>query len=210
MLSRHGTVVAYLALVLASSGVAYAAATVGSAEVVNNSLKSIDLKDGYAVKGVDVIDDSLTGADIAEVTLQGMPHAATYQQRAELDAPPVRAGIARVGPWTIKAECEAYSAPSRGELRLRIFVNGPGRGGGSLITQLGGDPAVPVAAGGRLTEGSDIMVVDAMSPQGETGLGGSMTMQSNGIVARFDFQALLAMGVVEGDCSIDGTVTLAV
>ncbi len=64
LLSRHGTVVAYLALVLASSGVAYAAATVGSAEVVNNSLKSIDLKDGYAVRGVDVVDESLTGADI--------------------------------------------------------------------------------------------------------------------------------------------------
>ncbi len=73
--SRHGTVVAYLALVLASSGVAYAAATVGTADVVNNSLKSIDLKDGYGVGGVDVINDSLTGADIQEGTLVGVDAA---------------------------------------------------------------------------------------------------------------------------------------
>jgi hypothetical protein len=69
VLSRHGTVAAYLALMLASTSVAYAAATIGSPEVIDNSLKSVDLKDGMAVKGVDVVNDSLTGADINESTL---------------------------------------------------------------------------------------------------------------------------------------------
>ena len=36
---------------------------------INNSLKSADLKDGAAVRGVDVINNSLTGADIDESTL---------------------------------------------------------------------------------------------------------------------------------------------
>jgi len=72
VLSRHGTVAAYLALFLASSAAVYAAATIGSPEVINNSLQSIDLRDGLAVKGVDVVNESLTGADINESTLSSI------------------------------------------------------------------------------------------------------------------------------------------
>lgn len=72
----YANVTATLALVVASSGTAYAAATIGSADVVDNSLKSVDLRNGVAVKGQDVADDALTGADIAEGTLGVVPEAA--------------------------------------------------------------------------------------------------------------------------------------
>ncbi len=55
IVSKHvgGNIVAYLALVVAMSGTAYAAATIGSGDVIDNSLRSVDLKDGN-VKQVDL------------------------------------------------------------------------------------------------------------------------------------------------------------
>jgi hypothetical protein len=49
-----------------SGGVAYAVDTVGSADVIDNSLLSADLKNNQAVRGIDVRDDALTGADVAD------------------------------------------------------------------------------------------------------------------------------------------------
>jgi hypothetical protein len=68
-------VVALISLFVALSGVAWAANTVGSADVIDNSLLSQDLKDGAAVKSADVVNDSLTGADIAESSLGKVPNA---------------------------------------------------------------------------------------------------------------------------------------
>jgi hypothetical protein len=73
----RSNVVGYVALVVALSGTAYAAATVDSGNVVNDSLKSVDLKNGKAVKSADVRDDGLVGADIDEGTLEGLD-AATF------------------------------------------------------------------------------------------------------------------------------------
>lgn len=66
--ARHlkSNAVGYIALFVAMSGTAYAATTIGSPQVINNSLKSIDLKNGKAVGGIDVIDNSLSGRDISE------------------------------------------------------------------------------------------------------------------------------------------------
>jgi hypothetical protein len=71
--------VACLALFVALSGTAYAAATIGSADVIDNSLQSVDLKDGAAVKGADVTDDSILGADVKESTLTGVARKFSYQ-----------------------------------------------------------------------------------------------------------------------------------
>jgi hypothetical protein len=61
---EHQTVAAYLALVLVLvTGTAYAAATIDSGDVVNNSLKSKDLKNNAAVKGADVRNNNLRGVD---------------------------------------------------------------------------------------------------------------------------------------------------
>ena len=67
-----GNIVGYLALFVALGGTAFAAATVGSRDVINNSLRSADLKNERAVKGVDVKDGSLTGDEIDEGTLEGL------------------------------------------------------------------------------------------------------------------------------------------
>ena len=56
-------------------GTAYAANTIGSADVIDNSLRSVDLKDGSAVTGTDVTDDSLKGADVDESSLGKVPNA---------------------------------------------------------------------------------------------------------------------------------------
>jgi hypothetical protein len=81
-ISEHlrSNVVGYLALFVALSGTAYAAATVGSGDVINDSLKSADLKNGKAVKAADVKDDALGGADIDEASLEGLD-AATFDGR---------------------------------------------------------------------------------------------------------------------------------
>jgi hypothetical protein len=68
---KHATVVAYLALFAALAGGAYAAATVNSGDVVNNSLKSVDLKNNAGVKGTDVKNSSLRGNDIANDSVTG-------------------------------------------------------------------------------------------------------------------------------------------
>jgi len=68
-LARHGTIAAYVALMLASSAGAYAANSVGSDDIIDESIQSQDLKDGAAVGGSDVIDNSLTGVQINEGSL---------------------------------------------------------------------------------------------------------------------------------------------
>lgn len=71
----YANVASTLALVLAGSGTAYAAATVNSKDVVDDSLKSVDLRDGAAVKGRDVADNTLSGDDIDESTLSKVRRA---------------------------------------------------------------------------------------------------------------------------------------
>ena len=56
--------IGYFALVVALSGTSYAVATVNSADVVDNSLKTVDLKNGSAVKSVDVVNGNLKGVDL--------------------------------------------------------------------------------------------------------------------------------------------------
>jgi hypothetical protein len=86
-------VMSTLALFLALGGTAYAAG-IGSADVADNSLKSIDLKDGKGVAGVDVVNDSLTGADIRESKLGKVANA---NKLDGLDS----SAFARIGtgPW---------------------------------------------------------------------------------------------------------------
>ena len=62
----YANVTATLALVIAvAGGTAYAADTIGSSDVIDNSLLSADLKNNQAVKSADVANENLTGADIA-------------------------------------------------------------------------------------------------------------------------------------------------
>jgi hypothetical protein len=72
--------VGYIALFVALGGTSYAAATIGSAQVVNDSLKSADLNNVDGVRSLDVRDDNLSsggllGRDIIESTLGKVPDA---------------------------------------------------------------------------------------------------------------------------------------
>jgi hypothetical protein len=72
---RHFTyanVTATLALLLAlGGGAAYAVDKISSRDVVNGSIRSVDLKNHKAVRGIDVKRNSLTGREIKEGTLRG-------------------------------------------------------------------------------------------------------------------------------------------
>jgi hypothetical protein len=65
----HATVVAYAALFVALGGTAWAALHIGSKQVVNNSLRSSDLRNGKAVGGKDVIPNSLGRRQVDEASL---------------------------------------------------------------------------------------------------------------------------------------------
>lgn len=58
-----------MALVVALGGTAYAAATIGSAEIIDDSVRSVDIKTGE-VKGTDLVDDGVTGVDLRNGTVR--------------------------------------------------------------------------------------------------------------------------------------------
>jgi hypothetical protein len=64
----YANAMATVAVFVALGGAAYAAGTVGSADVIDNSLGSVDLKNNAAVQGHDVRNGTLSGADIAPQT----------------------------------------------------------------------------------------------------------------------------------------------
>jgi len=59
----HATVVAYLALFVALGGTAYAAATIGSGQIVDNSIRSVDVRNdsssGGGLRSADIVESSL-------------------------------------------------------------------------------------------------------------------------------------------------------
>ena len=150
MIGRHlaGNLVAYLALLIATSGTAYAVATVDSDDVVNNSLQSTDLMDDAAVKSVDVRDDTLaggglkgvdiapntlTGADVNESTLGKVPNAdrldgldsSAFEPGQTLSTfGPTEVNGAQVtvftsGPFELIAVCPSFGDPEGPSLNVR-------------------------------------------------------------------------------------------
>jgi hypothetical protein len=77
-------VTSVVALIVALGGTAYAAATIGSAEIIDNSVASVDLRNGD-VRTADVRDDGLTGADVDELSLGIVRRAAQANNANTLD-----------------------------------------------------------------------------------------------------------------------------
>ena len=71
---RH--IIGYVALLVALGGTSWAASQVDSGDVANNSLRSADLKNRKAVKGKDVIPNSIPGSAITDASLLGSDIAA--------------------------------------------------------------------------------------------------------------------------------------
>lgn len=65
----YANVTATLALFVALGGGAYAVTSVGSGDIKNNSVRSLDLKNRHGVKGVDVPRNGLGGREIDERSL---------------------------------------------------------------------------------------------------------------------------------------------
>jgi len=92
-------VVACISLFVALGGVGYAAATIGSAQIKNNSIRGKDIRNG-TIRGKDVRNNTLTGADVLESRLGKVPSAS----RAD------SASIARVKTNTARG-----TAPASGD-----------------------------------------------------------------------------------------------
>ena len=73
--------IACLALFVALGGVGYAAATIGSAAIVDNSIKSKDVHNND-LRGKDVRTNTLKGADVDESSLGKVPSAANADSAA--------------------------------------------------------------------------------------------------------------------------------
>jgi hypothetical protein len=86
----YANVVATLALFVALGGSSYAALRIGSAQIVNNSVRSKDVRNGD-LRGRDVRDGSLTGLDLKSNSLSG-----TQIDEAGIDAATFTLG--RAGP----------------------------------------------------------------------------------------------------------------
>lgn len=78
---------ALLALFVALGGTAYAGATFDSGDVQNNSLKSVDLKNGKGVKGVDVAKNTIKAGDVDEPSLAVSQIVARVRSNADVSAP---------------------------------------------------------------------------------------------------------------------------
>ena len=74
-------VIACLALFVALGGVGYAAATIGSAAIIDNSIKSKDVRNND-LRGKDVRTNTLKGADVDESSLGKVPSAANADSAA--------------------------------------------------------------------------------------------------------------------------------
>src|SRR5919108_2173328 len=66
----RSNVIGYIALFVALGGTAWAANSVGSSDVIDTSLQSIDLKDDAGVKSADVANDTATGGGLASADLR--------------------------------------------------------------------------------------------------------------------------------------------
>ncbi|HET7056989.1 MAG TPA: hypothetical protein VFI12_11035, partial [Thermomicrobiales bacterium] len=122
-------IVALMALVLSVAGNAAAAliimsnTQVGAGTIAGHHPPSGDHANLIAgsVNGIDIDNDSITGADVNEETLRGSAHKLYFFDSESTD--PART-LAIVGPWTVKAECIHQDVPNSQVLEL--LVNGPG------------------------------------------------------------------------------------
>jgi hypothetical protein len=112
-LPRHGTAVAYLALFIALGGTAYAANTVGSDDIIDESIQSVDIKNQT------VTTKDIAGADVTgSISLSGIPNGRCTQ--VQLSITGAKAGevaiISVQGPIQNGIVISAHSVESKGHV----------------------------------------------------------------------------------------------
>lgn len=157
--------VALLALFVAMGGVGYAAATIGSAQIKNGSIRGKDIHNS-TITGGKVKSDSLTGADVKESTLTKVPTAGTADRAGVAGtagtagtansvntvrpfgpvtvAEGATATLATHGPLTLVATCAPNTTTpantdAKVDLRSTVAALGAGDGNSGAIT-----PGVPL------------------------------------------------------------------
>ncbi len=150
---RHGTVIAYVALALATAVPASAALQIRSADIVNGQVKRVDLGDN-AVIGSKVANDSLSGADIDEASLlvtrmsnhiKGGLTVSAPQSPASNPYPLSNAGYNQPAETselyfgtfkvTFPSTCDPSSGGGSRSASVEIFVNGKSVGSGYISDQ---------------------------------------------------------------------------
>ena len=151
----YSGVVSTLALVLAMSGVGYAAAklpknSVGAAQIKKNAVEASKIKSG-AIDSSKVKDGSLTGADLNLSSIGTVPSATTAA--------------------TATGAANATHASSSGSLDKVIYRSTPvNLPAGALTTATGNCDAGyrPVGGGAKVADTDDAFIIDSY-PEGQTG-----------------------------------------
>jgi hypothetical protein len=124
-------VVAIIALVVASSGVSYAVATVTSGDIVNGSIRNPDFKDG-TLRGQEAKRDGFGGGAIKESTLGKVPAATSADEFGGMTARRITAftlandqsrGVLSVGPFNVVARCRTEAPNQIAELVIQTNAN---------------------------------------------------------------------------------------
>lgn len=181
-------IVALVALIIAVAGTAWAAATIGSAQIVNSSIRSIDVHNNNlqgtdiltgsltgsdiatgSVSGVDVADGGLTGTDVNEATLEDVD-ATTLQGNS------ASAFTSRTEMRTVSGASDLFEGPltllQEGDLTLKMECYNDGTNDIMDITAFanGIQTAMDAAAGTNIFFGTvadvDAILSTVSSPQG--------------------------------------------
>ena len=207
-------VVSVIALFVALGGTAWAAAKINSEDVADNSLKSVDLKDGKGVKDADVVPDSLSGAAIDEASLSQVPSAASSQNVQTLifeeaagpgGTPTV---VATIGPYTLKADC--VTAPTV----LRLLAHGPAGTADYMYHHVTNDTGTYDHRSGFVQMPADtdteIAANVGPAPGAKQRIAGTVMLKSGSTVVQVDFNGIADRdsGGFGEQCVLYGTATM--
>jgi hypothetical protein len=146
----HGTVVAYLALFVALGGTAYAVDTVGSSDVIDESLLSQDFKNGE-VKQQDLANGAVTGGKLAANSVLNPKLAADAVTSAKVLDDSL--GAVDLGPASAGTSEVADGAVTSAKV-LDGSITGLDVLNGSLGSLDLGSPSVFGGSGGHVADGS--------------------------------------------------------
>lgn len=170
----HSTVAAYLALVVALSGTAYAAATIGSAQIKNNAVKSVDIKNKtLKVKDVSPKARAKIGAlgvpaRTVVVSASGSPTANGAKLRATLAALP---SASAASPRAVVLGVGRYDADGVSGLTLPANVTLIGQGPDTYVEKSANNfaPVINLSTGSVVR---DLTVVNGGTQVGARGIDG--------------------------------------
>ncbi len=149
-------IISVISLFIATSGVGYAAATIGSSQIKNNSVRGKDIRNS-TIGGKDVAKNALTGSDIAESKLGKVPSAtnATNAQNASLaaNAAPGAIGAGELGKVVVRAlETQIADGGVDGKT-VPCAAGEKAIGGGGRFVGLGGKDLAVFSSGPDLASG---------------------------------------------------------